>query len=161
SSVLKNGENRMNINRFTERSQEALRAAQGIASRFSHQGVDVEHLLLALLEQRDGIAGSLLEAVNARPDALRSQLEQELQRLPKVSGPAAAPDQLFVTQRLNRVLTRAEEEAGTLKDEYVSVEHLLLAMTEDGGFTGRLFRTHGVSREKLMGALQKARGSQR
>ncbi len=151
----------MNINRFTERSQEALRSAQGIASRFSHQGVDVEHLLLALLEQRDGIAGSLLEAVNARAEAVRSQLEQELQRLPKVSGPAAGPDQLFVTQRLNRVLTRAEEEAGTLKDEYVSVEHLLLAMTEDGGFTGRLFRTHGISREKLMGALQKVRGSQR
>jgi len=151
----------MDINRFTERSQEALRAAQGIASRLSHQGVDVEHLMRALLEQRDGIAPALLQSAGVSPQALQARLEQELQRLPKVSGPASGPDQLFITPRLNRVLTRAEEEAAALKDEYVSVEHLVLAITEDTGAVGQWFRSQKMSREALMGALQKVRGSQR
>jgi len=151
----------MDINRFTERSQEALRAAQGIASRLSHQGVDVEHLMRALLEQRDGIAPALLQSAGVSTQALQARLEQELQRLPKVSGPASGPDQLFITPRLNRVLTRAEEEAAALKDEYVSVEHLVLAITEDTGAVGQWFRSQKMSREALMGALQKVRGSQR
>ena len=151
----------MNLNRFTERSQEAVREAQTLATRASNQGVDVEHLMLALLQQREGVAGSLIQAAGADPAALQSRLQQEVDKLPKVSGPAARPDQVFVTQRLSQLLTKAEDEAGALKDEYVSVEHLILAAQADGGATGRLFRDNRLTREALMGALQKVRGSQR
>ena len=87
----------MNLNRLTERSQEALREAQGLATRAGNQGVDVEHLMLALLQQRDGIAGALVRAAGADPSALQDRLQQEVEKLPKVSGPAARPDQVFVT----------------------------------------------------------------
>ena len=151
----------MNLNRLTERAQEALREAQGLATRASNQGVDVEHLLLALLQQRDGVAGSLLQAAGADPGALQARLQQEVERLPKVSGPAARPDQVYVTQRLSQLLTKAEDEAAALKDEYVSVEHLVLAAQADSGATGRALRDAKLSRETLMAALQKVRGSQR
>jgi len=151
----------MNLNRLTERAQEALREAQGLATRASNQGVDVEHLLLALLQQRDGVAGSLLQAAGADPGALQARLQQEVERLPKVSGPAARPDQVYVTQRLSQLLTKAEDEAAALKDDYVSVEHLVLAAQADSGATGRALRDAKLSRETLMAALQKVRGSQR
>ena len=145
----------MNLNRLTERSQEALREAQGLATRANNQGVDVEHLMLALLSQREGIAIPLLQAAGAKEDQLRSRLQQEIERLPKVSGPAARPDQVYVTQRLSKLLTAAEDEAAALKDEYVSIEHLLLAALADTGATGRLLREQGITRDTLMTALQK------
>jgi ATP-dependent Clp protease ATP-binding subunit ClpB len=151
----------MDINRFTERSQAALHAAQGAAGRLSHQGVDVEHLLVALLDQQDALAAAVLEAAGADVRGLRTALESELQRLPKISGPSGTPDQLYVTQRLNRLLSRAEDEAASLKDEYVSVEHLVLAVIEDTGAAGRLLHEQGVTRERYMDALRKIRGSQR
>jgi ATP-dependent Clp protease ATP-binding subunit ClpB len=151
----------MNLNRFTEKSQDALREAQSIATRRSHQGVDVEHLLLAMLEQADGLAPAILEAAGATVAALKQRVSQELDRLPQVSGPTGAPEQIYVTPQLNRTLTRAEEEAATLKDEYVSLEHLLLAIIEEGGRTAKLLSDRGVSRESLMAALQKIRGGQR
>jgi ATP-dependent Clp protease ATP-binding subunit ClpB len=114
----------MNLNRLTERSQEALREAQGLATRANNQGVDVEHLMLALLSQRDGIAIPLLQAAGAKEDQLRSRLQQEIERLPKVSGPAARPDQV-TSPTPEQALTAAEDEAAALKDEYVSIEHFL------------------------------------
>ncbi|MFI5395069.1 MAG: ATP-dependent chaperone ClpB [Candidatus Binatia bacterium] len=151
----------MNIGRFTEKSQDALREAQSIARRRSHQGVDVEHLLLAMLEQADGLAPAILEAAGANVAALKQRISQELDRLPQVSGPGGAPEQIYVTPQLNRTLTRAEAEAATLKDEYVSLEHLLLAIIEERGRTAKLLSDQGVSRESLMAALQKIRGGQR
>jgi len=151
----------MDINRFTERSQEALHAAQGAATRLSHQGVDVEHLLLALLDQQEGLAGAILQAAGADLGRLKAALQSELERLPKVSGPTGTPEQLYVTPRLNRLLGRAEEEASSLKDEYVSVEHLVLAAIADTGAAGRLLADQGVTRERYMDALRKIRGSQR
>jgi len=151
----------MNLNRLTERSQEALREAQGLATRAGNQGVDVEHLLLALLQQREGVAIPLLQSAGVDPRALLTRLQQEVDRLPKVSGPAARPDQVYVTQRLSQLLTKGEDEAAALKDEYVSVEHLVLAALADGGPSGRLLREVGVTRDALMTALQKIRGSQR
>ena len=151
----------MNSNRLTERSQEALREAQNAATRASHQGVDVEHLLTALLAQPEGIVAPLLQAIGADLSNLQSRLKQDLERRPKVSGPAARPDQVYVTERLSRLLTQAEDEAAGLKDEYVSVEHLVLAMIQDGGATGQWLREQGVTREQVLGALQKIRGSQR
>jgi ATP-dependent Clp protease ATP-binding subunit ClpB len=151
----------MDANRFTERSQDALREAQRLAGRFQHQGMDVEHVLLALLSQPDGTATAALESAGAKLSAFQEQLQQVLQRFPKVTGPAAGPDQIYVTPRLNRILTAAEDEAKGLKDEYVSVEHLLLAMLGDNGAVGKLLREQGVTRDSLMAALQKIRGSQR
>jgi ATP-dependent Clp protease ATP-binding subunit ClpB len=151
----------MDINRFTERAQEALSAAQSKAIRSSHQQVDVEHLLIALLEQERGLAASILTRASVPVDALKRRIEQELDRLPKVSGPSGGPDQIYITARLNRLLTQAEDEAKRLKDEYISVEHLVLAMSEDGGATGRLFKELGITRERLMQALQEIRGGQR
>ncbi|GIW44435.1 MAG: chaperone protein ClpB 1 [Candidatus Binatia bacterium] len=150
----------MNLARFTEKSQEALRQAQTLATRRNHQGIDVEHLLLALLEPRDGLATAILQAAGANMARLKERAEQELRKLPQVTGPAAAPDQVYVTQRLSRVLTRAEEEAQALKDEYVSIEHLLLAMLQDQT-SARMFQEAGVTRDTLMQALQKVRGGQR
>ena len=151
----------MDINRFTEKLQEAIRAAQSKATRYGHQQLDVEHLFASLLEQEGGLAGSILSRAGVNVDTLRPRLEQELDRLPKVSGPSGAPDQIFVTARLNRLLTAAEDEAKKLKDEYISVEHVLLALTDDGGVSGRLLREYGATRERLMQALREVRGSQR
>jgi ATP-dependent Clp protease ATP-binding subunit ClpB len=151
----------MDINRFTESAQQALGAAQSKAALHGNQQVDVGHLLAALLKQERGLATSLLNKANLNADGLRRRVEEELQRLPKVSGPAGAPDQIYVTSRLNRLLAQAEEEAKKLKDDYISVEHLLLAMSDDMGATGRVFHEFGVTRERLMRALQEVRGSQR
>src|SRR5262245_13053269 len=118
----------MNLNRFTEKSQEALREAQSIASRRNHQGVDVEHLLAAIIQPRDGLGAAILQAAGANLAALQERIERELARLPQVTGAGSNPEQIYVTQRLNKVLNGAEDEASKLKDEYVSIEHLLLAM---------------------------------
>jgi len=147
----------VDVNRMTHKAQEALQAAGGIATRRSHQGIDVEHLLLALLEQPDGLAPNLLEAAGVAPRAALEAVERELARRPQVSGPAAGPSQTFITQRLSQLLTKAEDEMRALKDEYLSVEHLLLAMLAEGG----VFRGLGLSRERLMTALQQVRGHQR
>jgi ATP-dependent Clp protease ATP-binding subunit ClpB len=151
----------MNMAKLTERSQDALREAQDAATKAGNQGIDVEHLLAALLAQREGIVEPVLQAAGVKLDSLKAGLGKELERIPKVSGPAARPDQIFVTQRLSTLLDRAEREATGLNDEYVSVEHLLLAMTDDGGPVGRLLGAQGVTREGLLAALQKIRGSQR
>src|SRR5438034_836572 len=147
----------VDVNRMTHKVQEALQSAGGIATRRSHQGIDVEHLLLALLEQPDGLAPNLLEAPGVAPRAALEAVERELARRPQVSGPAASPSQTFITQRLSQLLTKAEDEMRALKDEYLSVEHLLLAMLAEGG----VFRGLGLTRERLMTALQQVRGHQR
>ena len=123
----------MDFNRFTEKLQEAVRAAQSIAIQHGNQQLDTEHLLLALLEQEGGLAPSILNKADIRVDALRTRLQQEIDRLPKVSGATGGPDQVYVTPRSTKLLTQAEDEAKRLKDDYVSVEHVLLAATDDSG----------------------------
>src|SRR5439155_927324 len=147
----------VDLNRMTHKVQEALQSAGGIATRRSHQGIDVEHLLQALLAQPDGLAPNLLEAAGVAPRAVEEAVERELARRPQVSGPAAGPSQTFITQRLSQLLTKAEDEMRALKAEYLSVEHLLLAMAAEGG----VFRGLGLGRERLMAALQQVRGNQR
>jgi ATP-dependent Clp protease ATP-binding subunit ClpB len=151
----------MDINRFTEKLQEALRVAQARAIRLSQQQVDVEHLFAALLEQEGGLAASILLKAQVNVEGVHRALEEELGRLPKVSSTTGAADQIYVTGRLQRVLAQAEDEAKRLKDEYISVEHVLLALTEDGGAAGRILKQFGVTRDRLMRALQGVRGSQR
>src|ERR1700761_442378 len=117
----------MDINRFTEKLQEAIKAAQSKAVRYGNQQVDVEHLLAALLEQQGGLAPSILAKAGVPVETFQQRVESELSRLPKVSGSTGAPpDQIFVTTRLNQLLAHAEDEAKKLKDEYISGEHILL-----------------------------------
>jgi ATP-dependent Clp protease ATP-binding subunit ClpB len=152
----------MDINRFTEKVQEALRSAQSKAIRRSHQQLDVEHLLATLLEREDGLAVAILAKAGVATDPLRQRIEEELDRMPKVAGPTGAPpDEVYVTGRLNRVLVDAEDEAKKLKDDYISVEHILLAATADKGPAGRLLAQMGLTKERLMQALREVRGSQR
>jgi ATP-dependent Clp protease ATP-binding subunit ClpB len=149
--------------RLTQKSQEALHDAQTRALRFGHTEVDGEHLLLALIDQSDGIVPRLVASAGADPGQLRSALEAELARRPRVTGPGAAPGQISVTQRLARLLDDAEQEAARLKDEYVSVEHLTLALLDEGpaSAAGRLLQQHGVSKDNFLQALTRIRGNQR
>ncbi len=151
----------MDFNRLTEKSQEAIRQAQAIAVEHGNQQVDVEHLLLALLEQEGGLAPSILLRADVALEPLHKRLTQEIDKLPKVTGSAARPDQVYVTPRLSQLLTRAEEQAKRLKDDYVSIEHLLLAMADDQGPAGKLLREFGLTRDRLMKALVEVRGNQR
>ena len=151
----------MDINRFTEKAQQALGGAQSLASRMQHPQVDVEHLLLSLLDQEQGLAAAILQKADISTDALKLRVHRELERLPHVSGAAGAPDQVHVSSRLHRVLTQAEDEAKKLKDDYVSVEHLLLALTDDTGTAGRILKEFGIARDRLMRSLQEVRGHQR
>ncbi|MGD0500470.1 MAG: ATP-dependent chaperone ClpB [Bryobacteraceae bacterium] len=151
----------MDINRFTEKLQEAIRAAQSKATEYGHQQIDVEHLLDALLEQEGGLAASILLRTGIQVEGLARRLDAELGRMPKVSGPSGPPDQIYVSSRLNRLLAASEDEARKLKDEYISVEHVLLAALDDSGAAGRLLKEFGLTRERLMQALREVRGSQR
>jgi ATP-dependent Clp protease ATP-binding subunit ClpB len=148
----------MDINRLTEKTQEALSAAQSEALRRGNQQIDVEHLLAALLLQEGGLAASILKRAGANVEALASRLNQDLDRLPKVSGASpGTPDQIYVTARLNKLFTKAEDEAKHLKDDFISVEHFLLAAVDDS----KAFKELGITRDRLMQALREVRGSQR
>ena len=148
----------MDVNRFTEKVQEALRDAQSAALRLSHQQVDVEHLLVTLLAQDHGLAVNVLRKAGLNPDQLRRRLEQELEKLPKVTSPSGPPEQIYVTTRLTKLFADAEQEAKRLKDDYLSVEHLLLALKDDAGLSGRLIRESG---DRLATAIGELRGAQR
>ena len=147
----------MDMNRMTVKVQEALQRASSHASRRSHQGIEVEHLLLSLVEQEGGLAPSLLDQAGVSASSVRQAVEQALTKLPQVQGAGAGPGQLHVTSRLSQVLAKAEDEQHTLKDDYLSVEHLILAMVQEGG----VFKKLGLTKERLLGALQQVRGSQR
>ncbi len=149
----------MDISKFTERAQHALVEAQNLAVRHSHQAVDVEHLLLALLVQENGLIPGLAEKAGVSPRLLQARLEETLGKLPAVSGTAST----YLSQRLNQLLVRAQDEARRLKDEYVSVEHLVLAMFDEKPDTpvSRLFQTFKLDRSAFLKALTAVRGNTR
>jgi len=151
----------MNVNRFTEKLQEALGRAQSTAVSAHHQAVDVEHLASALLEDEQGLASSILKLAEVDVANVRRKLADELRKIPGVSGSGADSGQTYVTQKLNRVLTRAESEAGKLTDEFVSVEHVLIAMLDEPGAAAKILREAGLTHDKLMAVLKKVRGNQR
>ncbi len=153
----------MDLNNLTEKSREALTEAQNIGTRLQHQAVDAEHLMLALLEQPGGLVSSLFEKAKAAPDLLKSKVEEELGRLPRVSGDSTTGQGLYVTQRLNKLLVKAQDEAKKLKDEYVSVEHLVLAMFDEPSSTaiGQIFKSLNIRRDDFLKALTEVRGNQR
>jgi len=151
----------MRIDRFTQKMQEALQAAQDVASQFNHQEISNEHFLSALLDQSDGITQPLLEKIGVPVNRLRERLTAELERRSRVTG--AAVD-LRLSNELRSVLDGAEKEMAKLKDEYTSAEHYLLALSvapPSGVPAAKILKDLGVTRDKLMQALQQVRGSQR
>ncbi len=149
----------MDFNKLTEKSQEAVGEAQALATRQGHQQIESEHLLLALLEQEGGLTETILSRLEPNLASLRAAVENELEAVPSVKGPGAG--QLYIGARLRGVLDQAQQEASTLKDDYVSVEHLLLGLASDDGPSGKLLSERGVSREALLSALKEVRGTQR
>ncbi|HEV3438808.1 MAG TPA: ATP-dependent chaperone ClpB [Gemmata sp.] len=151
----------MDLSKFTERAQQALAGSQKLAARINHQQIDVEHVLMSLLDQEKGLAPAILQKAGVSVDALTVKLHRELDKVPKVTGPSGAPEQMYVTGRFNKLIANAEDEAKALKDEYVSIEHLLLAATQDTGAAGKVLKEFGIDRERLLKALQEVRGHQR
>jgi len=151
------------MEKLTEKSQGALMEAQNIATRNGHQAVDVEHLLLALLEQEQGLVPRLFEKAKVAPDLLTGILQKELDRMPKVSASDPGQQGLYVTQRMNKLAVTAQDHAKKLKDEYVSVEHLALAMFDEpsGQGVGRIFNELNIKRDAFLAALSELRGNQR
>jgi ATP-dependent Clp protease ATP-binding subunit ClpB len=153
----------MTADKLTRRMREALEAAQAIALRRHHQEVDGEHLLLALLEQEEGLAPRLLERAGLSAPTVKARLEEELDRRPRVTGGSTEAGKLYVTQRLKTLLVRAEDESRKLRDDFVSVEHVLLALLAEGtaGPAGRILTELGLTRDAFLEALKSVRGSQR
>jgi ATP-dependent Clp protease ATP-binding subunit ClpB len=146
----------MRPDRLTVKAQEAVQQAQTEARRREHQGVDVEHLLHALLSQEDGVARPLLDRIGADARQVLSRLEDELRTRPQVQGA-----EQHLTQRLAKLLDRADDEARWLKDEYVSTEHLLVAAAHEKGPAGEALRAQGATAERILGALKDLRGTAR
>jgi ATP-dependent Clp protease ATP-binding subunit ClpB len=147
----------MDLDRLTEKARQGIADAQKLAARLNHQQLDAEHVLMALLDQDKGLAPAVLQKAGLSVDALTVKLQRELEKLPRVTGDV---DQRPTT-RFIKLIANAEEEAKKLKDDYVSVEHLLLAATDDPGAAGKALKEFGVTRERLLSALKEVRGSQR
>ena len=149
----------MNFDQYTQNAQQAIADCQSIAIENGQQQLDGEHLHLALLRQREGLVPRLLTYMGLDVDTLAREVQSEIDRLPKVSGGA---DQLYASRRFAQLTTAAENIARQFKDEYVSVEHLYLALVEETGTpSAKLFRQYGIDKEKILQALTKVRGSQR
>jgi len=150
----------MQMERLTIKAQEALQGAQTIAQRFSHQQIDGEHLMLSLLDQSDGLIQPLFQRLGAAPAAVSKDLEAELERRAKVTGATTADT--FLSTELKKALDAAQSEAGKLKDDYVSTEHLLLGLIDQGGPSlKKLLQKHGLKRDNVLRALMELRGNQR
>src|SRR5881296_1546189 len=148
----------MRIDKYTQKMQEALQAAQDVASHANHLEITNEHFISALLDQSEGIARPLLEKIGANVDQLRERLRAELERRPKIQGAAA---DLRLSNELRTVLDNAEKEMSKLKDEFTSAEHYLLALAGSNVPAAKLLKDFGVTRDKLMQGLQQVRGNQR
>src|SRR5215208_663101 len=151
----------MDINRFTEKAQTAVREAQTLTTRYGNQQIEVEHLLYALLEQAGGLVPSILSKAGVDVESLKHNIEKEIAKFPKVTGPSGPVDQVYITARLNKVFVAAEDEAKKLKDDYISVEHLLLAIIDEGGSASRALKTAGATRDRVMQAMVQIRGRQK
>src|SRR5687768_5714634 len=148
----------MRLDKLTTKSQEALQQAQGLAEKRNHQAIDVEHLLFALMGQKEGVVLALLQKLGMPLNTVTERLQKALDRLPQVTGAAG---QTYISPRLKKAIESAESEAESLKDEYVSTEHLLLAITQDSGEAGKILKDLGASRDKILNGLVGIRGSQR
>ena len=148
----------MRLDKLTTKSQEALQQAQTLAEKRNHQAIDVEHFLFALMGQKDGVVVALLQKLDIPLSTLTDRLQKALDRVPQVTG---STGQTYITPRLKTLIENAEHEAEALKDEYVSTEHLLLAMVQDAGEAGKILKETGATRDKILKSLVNIRGAQR
>ncbi len=152
----------MRFERFTERAQDAAARAYEILQRYGHNQVDTEHILLALLEQPEGVIPQILEKMNVDQDAMRNKLDEVLRASPKAAIYGGGTGQVFMTPRVKRVIDLAQDEANRLKDEYISTEHIFLAiLSETRTAIARIMKEAGVSKERVMEIIKEFRGGQR
>jgi len=149
----------MRQERFTELAQEALTASQELVRQYKHSQWDIEHILLALLQQEKGLVGDILKELSIDMEAVRQELESALEKVPRV---AYNTGQIYATPRVAQILKTANDEADRLKDEFISTEHLLIAIIgEEKGEAAKILKRFGADQEKVYGALQKLRGGHR
>ncbi len=152
----------MRFERFTERAQDAAARAYEILQRYGHNQVDTEHILLALLEQADGVIPQLLERLSVDVDAMRQRLDEILLASPKAAIYGGGTGQVFITPRVKRIIDTANEEANRLKDEYISTEHIFLAiLSERNTAVAKILADVGVTKERVYDAIKDVRGGQR
>jgi ATP-dependent Clp protease ATP-binding subunit ClpC len=152
----------MRFDRFTERAQEAAQRAAEIIQRYGHNQIDTEHILLALIEQPGGVIPQILENLNVSAEALAERLDATLRSSPKANIFGGGAGQIFITPRVKRIIDLANEEANRLKDEYISTEHIFLAiLTERNTPAARILESAGLTRERVFDAVQQLRGGQR
>jgi ATP-dependent Clp protease ATP-binding subunit ClpB len=149
----------INFNRFTIKAQEAMQAASEIAANYSNQQLEPEHLLAALIQNEEGIAVSLIKKIGANIGMLRIKASALIEKLPKVSSSTTANQ--FLSTNLQKIIDESFKAAAQLKDEYVSVEHLLIALSESSGEAGRLLKEQGITKSGILNALKEVRGTQR
>ncbi|MBR4194941.1 MAG: type VI secretion system ATPase TssH, partial [Oscillospiraceae bacterium] len=152
----------MNANKYTKRSMEAIQDAQSIALNHNHQQIEQLHLLMALLRQESGLIPQLLKRMGKTPESLEAAVEEKLRQIPSVTGSGREAGKYYIARSVDQLFSQAEEVAESMKDEFVSVEHLFLAMIDRPDNTVRsLFQTYMIQREDAMKALQEVRGNQR
>ena len=152
----------MRFDRFTERAQEAAQRAAEIIQRYGHNQIDTEHILLALIEQPGGVIPQILEKLSVSPEALTERLDATLRASPKANIFGGGAGQIFITPRVKRIIDLANEEANRLKDEYISTEHIFLAiLTERNTPAARILESAGLTRDRVYTAIQDLRGGQR
>ena len=152
----------MNMEKFTRKSLEAIREAQQVAIEHQNMQIDQQHLLYALTAQQEGLIPQLFTALNIEPQRVLSACEREIERIPKVSGPGRDPERVYISQSVDAALNEAEKQAEHMKDEYVSVEHIVLALMEKpNGVLKRLFSEVGLTRDAFLKQLQAVRGNAR
>src|SRR3972149_6282155 len=152
----------MRFDRFTERAQEAAQRAAEIIQRYGHNQIDTEHILLALIEQPEGVVGQLLDILKIEAGSLKERLDYILRTSPKANIFGGGAGQIFIPPRVKRIVDIANEEANRLKDEYISTEHIFLAiLNERSTPAARLLEGAGSTRERVFDAVQQIRGGQR
>jgi len=150
----------MRFDKFTLKVQEALQDAQALANQYGHQAVDAEHLLLAFLDQTDSVISDIIKKIEIDPDQIEKEFKKHVDRLPKIQGIGAG--QSYITPRLNKIMDAAMTEAARLTDEYVSAEHILIALSDDKeGPSGKILKNAGITKDKIFQVLKDIRGNQR
>lgn len=152
----------MNLDRFTNKAQEAILDCRSLLSRFSHSQVIPEHLLLSLIDQQDGLAATIAEKLEADPVKIAQETRRYLERQPKASSVSVSKDELHVSNKLVKTLDDASQEADSMKDEYISIEHILMALCDaDRSEAGTILKDNGITREKIIAILSQIRGNQK
>ncbi|MGD8386924.1 MAG: ATP-dependent chaperone ClpB [Desulfobacteraceae bacterium] len=149
----------MRFDKFTLKSQEAIQNSQQLAEKFGHQQIEPEHLARVILSQKDGVIPPILGKIGVQSEQVLKPLDQALQKFPSLSGGGVG--QSYISQRTKSVLEKAFEEAGHLKDEYVSLEHVLLAVAQEGGQAARILADAGITRDTVLQVMKDVRGGQR